>query len=144
MRIRRLVGRLPARDRHPRDLLPLLALRPQSRSQRVRRAAGPGRESLRIRAGIALLATTLGGLLIIPPFVSVWRTIGRIKRAQELAGVEDTINHVLGFVLFLVALIFFPIEIPYAQSHVNKVWRLEAEEAAKWGMGMRGVPETAQ
>jgi len=98
-----------------------------------------GENPLRVRAGIALLAITIGWLLIIPPFVSVWRTMGRIKRAQELAGVEDKINHVLGFVLFLIALIFFPVEIPYAQSHVNKVWQREAEEGAKRGLGMRGV-----
>ena len=98
---------------------------------------------LRVRAGIALLAITIGWLLIIPPFVSVWRTMARIRRAQELAGVQDRINHVLGFVLFLIALIFFPVEIPYAQSHVNKVWRLEADEAAKRELGMRGAPSTA-
>ena len=102
-----------------------------------------GENPLRVRAGIALLAITIGALLIIPPFVSVWRTMGRIKRAQERAGVEDRINHVLGFVLFLIALIFFPIEIPYAQSHVNKVWRREADEGAKRELGMRGAAPMA-
>ena len=102
-----------------------------------------GENPLRVRAGLALLAITVGALLIIPPFVSVWRTMARIRRAQEYAGVEDKINHVLGFVLFLIALIFFPVEIPYAQSHVNKIWRRDAEEDAKHALGMRGVPSTA-
>jgi hypothetical protein len=97
---------------------------------------------LRVRAGVALLAVTLGWLIIIPPFVSMWRTMARIGRAQELAGVQDRINHVLGFVLFLIALIFFPVEIPYAQSHANKVWRLEAEEGTKRALGMRGAAQT--
>lgn len=97
---------------------------------------------LRVSPGVALLAITLGWFLIIPPFVSMWRTMARIKRAQEVAGVEDQINHVLAFVLYLIALIFFPVEIPYAQSHVNKVWRLEAEEGTKRALGMRGAAPT--
>lgn len=102
----------------------------------------PGGNPLRVEPVLSLLAVTVGWLVLIPPFVSMWRTMARIKRAQELSGVQDQINHVLGFVLFLIALIFFPVEIPYAQSHVNKVWRLEAEEATKRALGMRGVAPT--
>lgn len=95
---------------------------------------------LAVSAGVALLAVSLGAFLIIPPFVSMFRTMRRIERAQRLGGVPDgeRANPVLGFVLFLIALIFFPVEIPYAQHHVNKLWRLEAEEAEKRGLGMRG------
>ncbi|HEV3477945.1 MAG TPA: DUF4234 domain-containing protein [Gaiellaceae bacterium] len=103
--------------------------------ERLEREENP----LRVSPGVALLAVTVGWLIIVPPFVSMWRTMARIGRAQQLVGVQDRINHVLGFVLFLIALIFFPVEIPYAQSHVNKVWRLEAEEGTKRALGMRGV-----
>jgi hypothetical protein len=102
-----------------------------------------GENPLRVSAGVALLAVSLGAFLIVPPFISMWRTMRRIARAQELAGVEDRLNHVLGFVLFLIALIFFPVEIPYAQHHLNKIWQLEAEEGAKREMGMRGVASQA-
>lgn len=98
---------------------------------------------LSVSAGIALLAVSLGALLIIPPFVSMWRTMRRIERAQKLGGVEDRMNPVLGFVLFLIALIFFPVEIPYAQHHLNKLWRLEAEETANRDLGMRGAAPSA-
>jgi hypothetical protein len=72
----------------------------------------------------------------------MWRTMARIGRAQEFAGVQDRINHVLGFVLFLIAVIFLPFEIQYAQSYVNRVWRLEAEEGTKRALGMRGEAPT--
>src|SRR6266446_2105254 len=64
--------------------------------------------------GLAVVAISIGGWLIIPPFVSMWRTFKRIRRAEEQAGIEEPISHVLGFVLFLIAVIFLPLEIPYA------------------------------
>jgi hypothetical protein len=91
-----------------------------------------------VRPGIALLAITLGGILIVPPFVSIWRTFKRIKEAQKQAGLEEHVNHVLGFILFLIAVILLPVEIPYAQSHLNRLWRAVAGEDEKRGLGMRG------
>ncbi len=95
---------------------------------------------LRVRAGVALVAVSLGAFLIVPPFVSMWRTMRRIERAQRLGGVPggERMNPVVGFVLFLIALIFFPVEIPYAQHHLNKIWERESGEAEKRGLGMRG------
>ncbi len=81
---------------------------------------------LRVSAGLATLAVSVGWLLIIPPFISQWRFYRRIQKAQELAGIEPKINHVLGFVLFLVALVLLPFEIPYAQGHLNRLWEHEA------------------
>jgi hypothetical protein len=86
----------------------------------------------------AVLAVSLGGILIIPPFVSMWRTFKRIRMAQEKAGMDEHVNHVLGFVLFLIAAIFLPVEIPYAQSHLNRLWRTVAGEGEKQALGMRG------
>ncbi len=93
---------------------------------------------LRVSAGIALLAITVGGLLIVPPFVSQWRFYKRIRKAQELVGLDPRINHVAGFVLFLVALFLLPFEIPYAQAHLNRLWEHEAAEHEKGGLGLRG------
>ena len=93
---------------------------------------------LRVSAGISLLAITVGWLLIVPPFVSQWRFYKRIRKAQELAGIDPLINHVAGFVLFLVALILLPFEIPYAQAHLNSLWEHEAGEHEKRELGLRG------
>lgn len=93
---------------------------------------------LQVDAGMATLAVSLGGFLIIPPFVSQWRFYRRIRRAQQLANIDPQINHVLGFVLFLLALVFLPFEIPYAQSHLNRLWEHEGGEAEKEALGLRG------
>jgi hypothetical protein len=93
---------------------------------------------LQVSPGLATLAISLGGLLIIPPFVSQWRFYKRIRKAQELANIDPKINHVLGFVLFLVALVLLPFEIPYAQSHLNTLWEHESGEAEKQALGLGG------
>jgi hypothetical protein len=49
---------------------------------------------LRVSAGLATLAVSIGGLLIVPPFISQWRFYRRIQKAQELAGIDPKINHV--------------------------------------------------
>ena len=95
---------------------------------------------LRVSAGMATLAVSVGGLLIVPPFISQWRFYRRIRKAQELAGIDPKINHVLGFVLFLIALVLLPFEIPYAQGHLNRLWEHEAGEREKHELGLRGSP----
>ncbi len=72
-----------------------------------------------------MLAISLGGLLIVPPFVSWFRTFGRIETAQEIAGVPERVSPGVGFVLFILALFFLPFEIVYAQRHLNRLWRHE-------------------
>jgi hypothetical protein len=72
---------------------------------------------------IALLAVSLGALLIVPPFVSMYRTFKRIRTAQEIADVGPRVKPGLGLLLFFIALIFFPVEVPYAQTNLNRIWR---------------------
>jgi hypothetical protein len=55
--------------------------------------------------------------LIVPALVSWLRTAGRIKAAQEIAGVEATCSGLLAFVLSYVTFGTF-----YMQSELNKVW----------------------
>jgi Domain of unknown function (DUF4234) len=68
---------------------------------------------------VALLAVTVGWIVIVPPFVSWYRTFGRIRAAQE----EKTASPALGLVLYLVALVAFPVELVYAQYELNRIWR---------------------
>jgi hypothetical protein len=93
-----------------------------------------------VSPGGSLLAITLGSLLIVPPFVSQWRFYKRIRQAQEAAGLDHVISHVTGFLLFLVAVVLLPVEIPYAQHHLNRLWRHLQQEDFKHQSGMRGVP----
>jgi hypothetical protein len=96
------------------------------------------RDGIDVDPVVSTLAITIGGLLIIPPFVSQWRFYKRIREAQRGANLDPQINHVLGFVLFLVALVLLPFEIPYAQSHLNALWEHKAAEEEKHAQGLRG------
>ena len=71
----------------------------------------------------SLLAVTLGWLIIVPPFVSFYRTLRRVEAAQEVTGTSERVSIALGYVLYLFGLLFFPVEVIYAQSELNKVWR---------------------
>ena len=88
--------------------------------------------------GMSLLAITLGGFLIVPPFVSEWRYFRRIGEAQQRAGLDHRISHVTGFVLYLIALFLLPFEAVYAQHHLNRLWRHVGDEARKADLGLRG------
>jgi Domain of unknown function (DUF4234) len=71
----------------------------------------------------SLLAITLGAILIVPPFVSWWRFFGRIREAQQKAGIEDVADQWIGFILYIVAVFFLPFEIVYGQQQLNKLWQ---------------------
>jgi hypothetical protein len=72
---------------------------------------------------VALLAVSVGWIVIVPPFVSWYRTFVRIQQAQRQAGVTSEANPVLGFILYVIAVFFVPIEVIYAQDELNKLWR---------------------
>jgi hypothetical protein len=74
---------------------------------------------------LSVLATTLGALLIIPPFVSWWRCTSRIRRAQEIAR-EPLINGWLIGILYVGAIfiVVSGLGIPaYVQSALNGIWK---------------------
>jgi Domain of unknown function (DUF4234) len=78
----------------------------------------------------SLMAMLFGWIIIVPPFVSMWNTLNRIEQAEEKAGSETRISRGLGFVLYFVAVIFLPFEIPYIQEHVNNAWKRAASAPA--------------
>jgi hypothetical protein len=86
-------------------------------------SAGSEANRIDVNPWISLLAVTFGWLLIIPPFVSMYRTFRRIRTAQEIADVGPKASPGIGLLLFFIALIFFPVEVPYAQTNLNRVWR---------------------
>ena len=63
----------------------------------------------------------------MPPFVSFYRTFRRIEAAQELSGTRDRVNVWLGFALYIVGVVILPVEVIYAQSELNRVWRADAD-----------------
>ena len=72
---------------------------------------------------VAILAITIGWIIIVPPFISWYRTFDRIVTAQRAAGTRKEANPVIGVILYIVAVFFLPIEVIYAQDELNKMWR---------------------
>src|SRR6516164_798483 len=54
---------------------------------------------IKVSPGVAVLALFPGALLIVPPFVSVYRTGARIRQAQLAAGIQNTTSPGIGLLL---------------------------------------------
>jgi hypothetical protein len=70
---------------------------------------------------MSVLAITLGALIIVPPFVSVFRTLRRIERAQNHALGSNNIGVILLFILIFIPLVNLVV-FPVMQSNLNQVW----------------------
>jgi hypothetical protein len=84
-----------------------------------------------IQPGISLLAVLLGWILIVPPFVTVFTTAGRVRRMQENARIPDRIDPWIALLLRF----FFGLDILYLQINLNKIWDA-------YGMSYPGAPYT--
>ena len=82
---------------------------------------------------MSVLAITLGVLVIIPPFVSLWRTLRRVERAQNHALGSNNIAVILLFILIFIPLVNLVV-FPLMQSNLNQVW-----EAAPSGDGVQAA-----
>lgn len=78
----------------------------------------------------SLMAISFGWLILVPPFVSMYRTLQRIQAAQEISGPKEPLNVWLGYALYLLGLFTLPVEIIYAQSELNRLWRTAPQSAA--------------
>jgi Domain of unknown function (DUF4234) len=71
-----------------------------------------------IRPALSVLAFIPGAILIIPPFIAIYRLGTRIARMEAAAGspnrAEPVVGLVLGFVFSLYSL--------YYQDHLNGLW----------------------
>jgi hypothetical protein len=77
----------------------------------------------------SLLAITLGWLILVPPFVSFYRTLQRIDAGQEINQTRERASIAIGFILYLVGLVLLPVEVIYAQNEMNRIWRSDAGRA---------------
>jgi hypothetical protein len=73
---------------------------------------------IEVSPAIAVVAVTLGALIIVPPWVSIFKTGDRIAQMQSAAGMPATCNGLLG----LVASFFFGLHALYYQNELNKIW----------------------
>jgi hypothetical protein len=71
--------------------------------------------------GMSLIAVTIGGVLFIPPFVSIWGTGKRMQLTQRAAGVYGG-SGLLWFVLHVIPIVNL-FALVYLQMQLNKVWQ---------------------
>lgn len=73
---------------------------------------------IEVSPGIAVVAITLGALIIVPPFVSISRTGERIGQVQMAAGMQVSCNGIIG----LIASFILGLHSLYYQNELNKIW----------------------
>jgi hypothetical protein len=56
--------------------------------------------------------------------------VAALAREQPAGGVDERVEPWLGFALYVVALYVLPVEIPYAQDNLNRLWQAELGRTA--------------
>jgi hypothetical protein len=72
--------------------------------------------------GTSLLAVTLGALIIVPPFISIYKSFKRMNEASRLTGAGDGFDAGLGILLWI---FLSPIAMYLFQLNLNKVWNAQ-------------------
>ncbi len=85
---------------------------------KINREARDFNPQIEVEPVLSLLAVLIGWIIIVPPFVSTWRTGDRIAQMQRTAGLEPTCQAWIGFVLMFV----FSLQSLHYQSELNKIW----------------------
>lgn len=85
---------------------------------KVNREAQDFDQRIEVNPVLAVLAITVGWVVIVPPFVSVYNTGQRIARMQKSAGMQPTCNSWIGIILLIVAGLY-PL---YYQHELNQIW----------------------
>lgn len=89
-----------------------------------------GSEDLGDKPGLSTLAWTLGGFIIVPPFVTVFGTSKRIETAQEKVLGSNNFSPVVVLACFIggffLLLPFLAVPI-LMQSNLNQVWERQRQ-----------------
>jgi hypothetical protein len=73
---------------------------------------------IEVSPAISVVAITLGVIIIVPPWVSIYRTGERIGRMQAAAGLPVSCYGIIG----LIASFFLGLHTLYYQYELNKTW----------------------
>ncbi|WP_067805090.1 DUF4234 domain-containing protein [Actinomadura formosensis] len=79
--------------------------------------------SVEVSPGLALLAVLIGWVIIVPPYISIFRTGERIARMQDSANQRPSCNGWIGLILSF----FFGLHALYYQIELNRIWEHESK-----------------
>jgi len=85
---------------------------------KVNREARDFDSRIEVNPAVSVIAVALGWIIIVPPFVSIYRTGERIATMQRSAGLEPTCIPIVGLLLTFV----FRLESLYYQNELNRIW----------------------
>jgi L-lactate permease len=91
-----------------------------------------------IKPVLSLLAILVGWVLIVPPFISVYRTAGRVRRMQQQAGLTNQITPWIALALLFV----LNLDRLYIQSELNRLWERYSVPAAGYPLPPPHPPAT--
>jgi hypothetical protein len=85
---------------------------------KINREARDLHVGIEVNPAISVVAITIGALIIVPPWVSIFNTGDRIARMQSEAGMPASCSGLLG----LIASFFLGLHALYYQNELNKLW----------------------
>jgi Domain of unknown function (DUF4234) len=85
---------------------------------KINREARDFGENIKVEPMLSLLAILIGWVIIVPPFVSIYRTGDRIAKMQQNAGMDASCSGLLGLVLSFLA----GLHSLYYQNELNRIW----------------------
>jgi hypothetical protein len=76
---------------------------------------------------LSVVALTIGALVIVPPFVTYWRTCKRVEAAQQTMLGSNNFSPLLAFLLIFIPIVGGWISSYLIQSNLNQVWERAAQ-----------------
>lgn len=73
---------------------------------------------LEVSPGMAVVALTIGGCLVVPPIMTIVNTGSRIGQAQQAAQLQEKASGGVGFLLAILG----GWHLMYYQANLNKIW----------------------
>lgn len=94
-----------------------------NREMRDYGAANGDQELAESNPAMSILAITLGAIIIVPWFMSVYGTFKRVNQSSRIAGQGEFMSPGLAMVLtFFASIVMFPV----MQNKLNQVWATQA------------------
>ena len=105
---------------------------------KINREARDFDENIAVEPLLSLLAITVGWIIIVPPYVSIYRTGARIGQMQEDAGMERSCNGWIGLLLSF----FLGLHTLYYQYELNRIWAGlgHPQEGSLVALPVAGIP----